>query len=427
MNSLLLPILAAAGIPASVTIPLILAAILVAIYFALTNIAPALFEMKANRVRQPPPYQASHPAQSLHERLLVADLHADSLLWKRDLLKMGRIGHTDIPRMLEGNIGFQVFGVVTKSPKGQNFERNATNTFDNITLLAALSGWPLRTWGSLLERALYQAGKLERFAEHSGGKLMRVLTQKDLLVFLDRRRNGEQVVGSFTGLEGVHALEGKLENLDTLNAAGFRMIGLTHFFDNEAGGSAHGQEKGGLTDFGRAVVKRTQDLHMLVDLAHSSPDIIEDVLELTTAPLVVSHTGVRGTCDNARNLTDEHLRGIAASGGVIGIAMFQQAVCETSVEATARAMRYTADLIGVDHVALGCDFDGTIEAPIDYRGMVMLTEALLEEGFSEAQLDPGERPLDAVGRLRAIAPQHRFDNRENRISVGIYEQARAPA
>ena len=289
--------------------------------------------------------------------------------------------------MQEGNIAFQVFGVVTKSPKGQNYETNPADVFDNITILAVLSGWPTRTWTSLFERAVYQAAKLGYFEQHSNGSLMRVLNQQDLALFLERRRAGQKIVGGFPSLEGVHALEGKLENLDLLQKAGFRMIGLTHFFDNEAGGSAHGLEKNGLTDFGRAVVRRTEELQMVLDLAHASPCMIDETLAITTAPLVVSHTGVRGTCDNVRNLTDAHVRGVARTGGVVGIAMFDQAVGETSVAATARAMRYTANLVGAEHVALGCDFDGVIAAPIDYRGMALLTEALLKEGFSDAEIE----------------------------------------
>ncbi|MCE5207592.1 MAG: membrane dipeptidase [Chloroflexi bacterium] len=385
INSLLV-FTSLAGITAWVSVPVIILIVLALIYLILINIMSAQVEKRSNRVRQPPPYMVSSEVQALHNRLLVADLHADALLWKRDLLQTGRTGHVDVPRMLEGNIAFQVFGVVTKSPKGQNFESNSSQSFDNITLLSVLSGWPPRTWGSLFQRALYQARKLEQFANRSEGKLMRVLNQKDLQIFLEHRRAGDRITAGFPCLEGTHALEGKLENLDVLYEAGFRMIGLTHFFDNEAGGSAHGREKGGLTAFGKDVVRRTQELHMVVDLAHSSPRIIDDVLAMTTMPVVASHTGVRGTCDNVRNLSDDHIRGIARTGGVMGIAMFEQAVCECSVDATARAMRYTADLVGVDYVALGCDFDGTVEAPIDYRGMALLTEALLKQGFSEAEI-----------------------------------------
>jgi membrane dipeptidase len=375
-----------AGISSWISIPLIVIAALAVIYLIVINVAPAMLERKSNQVKNPPPYHVPDSVQSLHNQLLTADLHADALLWRRDLLKLEERGHVDIPRMIEGNVAFQVFGVVTKSPKGQNFEANSAKTFDNITLLAMLSGWPVRTWDSLFQRALYQAAKLERFERLSDGRFMRVLNQQDLLTFLDLRRDGRRITGGFVDLEGTHALEGKLENLDRLYEAGFRMIGLTHFFDTEVGGSAHGQEKAGLTEFGKAVVRRTQELHMILDLAHASPRMIDDALAITTMPVVASHTGVRGTCDNIRNLSDDHIRGIAATGGVMGMAMFDQAVCECSVEATARAMRYTADLVGVDYVALGGDMDGVVEAPVDYRGMALLTEALMKQGFRDDEI-----------------------------------------
>ena len=386
MPNLLPVFIALAGITAWVSIPLTILAALGLLYVLLINIIPVRLEKKLNRIQQKPPYAVSDEVQALHNRLLIADLHADALLWPRDLLQIGRTGHADVPRMLEGNIAFQVFGVVTKSPKGQNFDSNSDKSLDNITLLAIASAWPLRTLGSLHQRALYQAKKLEQFAARSNGQLMRVLNQRDLDHFLERRKAGEKVIGGFADLEGTHALEGKLENLDSLYRAGFRMIGLTHFFDTEAAGSAHGTEKGGLTDFGRAVVKRTQELHMVLDLAHSSPRAIDDALAISSLPVVASHTGVRGTCDNIRNLSDEHIRGIARTGGVVGIAMFDQAVGECSLDATARAMRYTADLVGVEHVALGGDLDGVVTAPVDYRGMVLLTEAMLKQGFSETEI-----------------------------------------
>jgi membrane dipeptidase len=104
-----------------------------------------------------------------------------------------------------------------------------------------------------------------------------------------------------------------------LDAAGFRMIGLAHFFDNEFAGSAHGVEKYGLTEQGRALVRDMERRKILVDLAHASPKTIEDVTAMASRPVIFSHTGVRGTCDNRRNLSDEQLRKIAATGGVIGI------------------------------------------------------------------------------------------------------------
>ena len=95
-----------------------------------------------------------------------------------------------------------------------------------------------------------------------------------------------------------------------------------------------------------------------------------------------SHGGVEGTCPGTRNLSDRHIRAIAATGGVIGIGYWDTAVCATSVTAIVKAIRYTADLVGVEHVALGSDFNGTIHAPFDVTGLAQLTEGLLGAGFS---------------------------------------------
>ncbi|HEY0385904.1 MAG TPA: membrane dipeptidase, partial [Pyrinomonadaceae bacterium] len=190
----------------------------------------------------------------------------------------------------------------------------------------------------------------------------------------------------FLGVEGAHALEGDLDNIDIFFAAGIRMMSPTHFFDNEIGGSAHGLRKGGLTELGREMIRRMEARHMIVDLAHASSATINDVLAIATRPVVVSHTGVKGTCDNTRNLSDEQLRKIAAKGGVIGIGYWETATCGRDARAIARAIRYTANLVGVEHVSLGSDFDGAVAAPFDTTGVAQITEALMAEGFNEDEI-----------------------------------------
>lgn len=372
------------------------ALILLLVLVAAAVIGPAEVERRANRSLQPPPYVASESAQELHRRLLVADLHADSLLWDRDLLARGTRGHVDLPRLVEGNVAVQAFTVATKVPRGLNIERNEPDS-DWITLAAALQLWPARTWTSLRERALYQAELLHRFSRDSGGKLAVVRSREDLRNFLERRAHQPGIVAGFLGLEGAHALEGRLDNVDVLFDAGFRMIGLAHFFDNEFAGSAHGVAKGGLTPLGRDLVRRLEAKRMLVDLAHASPQTIRDVLAMATRPVLVSHTGVKGTCNNRRNLSDEELRGIAGTGGVIGIGFWPAAVCGGDVRFIARAIRYTADLVGVEHVALGSDFDGAVTTPFDASGLGQLTEALLAEGFTAEEI--GKIMGDNVVRL----------------------------
>ena len=346
---------------------------------------PSLLDRKMNSVESPAPYPASEPAKQLHQQLFIADLHDDVLLWERDLLKRYDFGHSDLPRMLEGRVGLQVFSTVTKTPRGINYERNSGET-DNITLLAMAQRWPKETWGSLLQRALYQAHKLNEASANSDGRLVLIKTRSDLARFINAWQEDPQRVAAVLATEGLHPLEGQLASVDRLYDAGFRITGLTHFFDNEVSGSAHGLEKGGLTPLGRQVVKRLQEKAMLIDLAHASRPLIDDVLTMATRPVLVSHTGVQGTCKGTRNLSDKHLQGIAATGGVIGIGYWETAVCATSVEAIVKAIRYTADKVGVQHVALGSDFNGTIHAPFDVTGLPQLTEGLLNAGFSHEEI-----------------------------------------
>ncbi|WP_457787852.1 dipeptidase [Pseudomonas sp. PL-6] len=346
---------------------------------------PQVIDAQMNSVASPPPYPASASAQQLHQGLFVADLHDDALLWERDLLKRYDYGHSDLPRMLEGRLGLQVFSTVTKTPRGLNMESNAGDS-DNITLLAMAQRWPRATWDSLLQRALYQAEKLREAADASDERLVLIRNRAELTRFVEAWRQDPQRVAALLATEGLQPIEGKLENVDALYDAGFRIAGLTHFFDNEVGGSAHGLEKGGLTPLGRQVIERLEEKAMLVDLAHASRPLIDDVLAMATRPVLVSHTGVEGTCPGTRNLSDKHLQAIAATGGVIGIGYWSTAVCDTSVAAIVRAIRYTADKVGVAHVALGSDFNGTVHTPFDVTGLAQLTEGLQGAGFSPEQI-----------------------------------------
>ncbi|MEI6666526.1 MAG: dipeptidase [Acidobacteriota bacterium] len=332
-----------------------------------------------------PPYQASSRAQRLHASLFVSDLHADSLLWSRDLATRSDWGHVDVPRLIAGGVALQAFTVVTQVPYGQNIESNPGDR-DELTLLVIAGRWPFATWASRLQRALYQAGRLRQYEVASGGRLCVITTRPQLDAYVDLRRTNTEVTAGWLGIEGTQALDGSLSNLDALDRAGFRMIGITHFFDIEFGGSAHGLVKGGLTPMGRELVGQMEARHILVDLAHASNQTIMDVVALSKKPVIVSHTGVRGTCNNTRNLDDERLQRIAATGGVIGIGYWTTAVCGPDADAVARAIRYTANLVGVDAVALGSDFDGAISAPFDTTGVVLVTDALVRSGFSDVEI-----------------------------------------
>jgi membrane dipeptidase len=322
---------------------------------------------------------------TLHQRLIVADLHADSLLWDRDLLQENDWGHVDIPRLIKGNVALQGFGVVTKTPRGLNIERNSAAT-DNIRLLSFAQRWPPRTWTSLQQRALYQAQKLHDFAKNSNGALVIIKSRADLQAYLAKRRTQSGVTAGWLTIEGAHALEGELANLDSLYQAGFRMIAPTHLADSEIGASASGETRGGLTDLGEKWVAQMERRNMIIDLAHASTQTIDDVLRLSRRPVIVSHTGAKGTCDNNRNLSDEQIRRIAGRGGLIGVGFWQYATCGTDIAAIVKAIRYVVNVAGIEHVALGSDWDGYVATPIDASGMGAITAALQSSGFDDAAI-----------------------------------------
>ncbi len=363
---------------------------------------PQFIDSRTNTVVPDRLISVSAEAKALHATLRVVDLHDDLLLWNRDPLKEHGRGHTDIPRLLRGHTSVQVFSAVTKSPRGLNYDSN-TGDSDNITLLAILQRWPIKTWSSRTQRALHQARRLHDAANRSAGKLTVITSASELTAFLSKPNAGTGALGGILAIEGLHALDRLLANVDTLYAAGYRMMGLTHFFDNEVAASAHGVSKGGLTLLGREVVRRMQALYVTIDLAHLAPAAIDEVLRMATRPVVVSHTGVQATCPGPRNLTDDQIRRIGANGGLIGIGYWDGAVCEVGARSTARAVRHVATIAGVQHVALGSDFDGATQVPFDASQLVQMTQALRDEGFSDAEIR-GIMGENAIRFLQANLP-----------------------
>ena len=347
-------------------------------------LAPSIAEDSMNKVLGTD-HVVSARAETLHKTMFIVDQHSDALMWKRDLLGRNDRGHVDLPRLEQGHVGLQIFSSVSKTPRGLNYERN-TGDSDSITALAIGQLQPVRTWFSLYERSLYHAQKLEAAARNSDGRLMLVRTRADLARLMAARRQGKQVTGGLFSVEGLHDLEGKRANLDGLYAAGLRMAGITHFFDNELGASMHGVSQGGLTPFGREIIQAMEAKGIIVDVAHLSHKGVAEVLAMAKRPVVSSHGGVQATCNVNRNLTDDEVMGIAKTGGVVGIGYWPGAICSTKPDDVAKAILHVRDIAGIDHVALGSDFDGAVETAFDTSGVAHVTQALLDAGLNEEEI-----------------------------------------
>jgi len=371
------------GIPLSVRHTLLVAAAVLAVGIYLL---PEFIEPQAQGTVPHEPWPVSEESAALHASLVVGDLHSDTLLWHRDLRARENRGHVDLPRLREGNVAVQVFPAVTKAPLGQNYDSNSSEAADLVTLLAVVQRWPPRTWRSLLERALYQAERLQRVEAAAPDELVILRASGDLDALLAKRASGASLVGGLLATEGLHPLEGELANVDRLFAEGYRMMGLQHFFDNALGGSLHGESGRGLTEFGKRVVRRLDTLEIVIDVAHSSPAVVDDVLATTSRPIVVSHTGIHSACPTARNIDDDRMRAIASAGGLIGIGYWDGAVCEIEPAGVVRSIQRAIELVGVDHVALGSDYDGGTTVTFDTSELAALTHEMRAQGMTETEI-----------------------------------------
>ena len=363
---------------------IVIAVFIVAVVIGFFSIAPGFIDKSMNTT-----IHGASPADKIswYDSIpFIADLHCDALLWDRNFLQPHDYGHVDLPRMQKANEAFQVFTVVSKTPRNQNYDKNMDET-DQIALLSFAQLKSPADWFSVKSRALHQCEQLYEFASKSNGAFRVITNQQQLKQFIKDREQNHTLTSGMLGLEGAHCLEDDISNLDAFYKAGVRYIGLTHFFDNEWGGSAHGVNKQGLTAKGRQLIKKMDSLHIIIDIAHASPKTVSDIFELTSSPLILSHGGVKGTCDNIRNLSDAQIMEVGRRNGLIGMGLWETAVCGTDAEATARAIKYVVDKIGVDKVALGSDFDGAVRSSYDVTGFPVIVNELIKLGFSRQDIE----------------------------------------
>ncbi len=306
-----------------------------------------------------------------HNDALTADDH--------ELLVTGKPGgHFDLPRMRAGGIRGGIFSVFVASEEGQH-ERPAPLAHDVAAAqAAAVAGRLLALERSGSVRVARRVGDLDAAFRHDGPPV------------------------AVLHLEGAEPIDPGLEALELWYAAGLRSLGPVWSRPNAFG---HGvpfvspstPDTGpGLTDAGLGLVRRCAELGILVDVSHLNEAGFWDLARLELGPIVASHSAVHALCAASRNLTDRQLDAVGASGGLVGIVFacpflrpdFSEDA-DTPLSLIAEHARYVADRIGVEHVALGSDYDGTtIPAPLgDAAGTPRLLEALRTAGgFDEREL-----------------------------------------
>jgi membrane dipeptidase len=352
----------------------------------------------------------SMKAKKLHSKALVCDMHSDTVLkLKKGDFILGEkhsTGHIDIPRLREGGVDLQVWGIWVE-PKYLP-DSAAKQAFDLIDLF-------------------YQ--QLDKYPQD-----LELVTNLDQF----KKVNKEGKIACFLGLEGGHSIEGDLSMLRIFYRLGVRYMTLTWENSNPLASSAAdtSSQKSGLTDLGKEAVREMNRLGMIIDVSHLSEQAFWDVVNLSNAPIIASHSCVKAICNHYRNLTDEQIKAIANSGGVIGINFFsgyldddfrrvsdsiykeiqikkeeikekfkgddKKIEEETSLlyqnakfppPATLSKLvdhiDYVVKLVGPDFVSLGSDFDGIPAIPLEIKdasGLPAITQELMNRGYKDKDI-----------------------------------------
>lgn len=304
---------------------------------------------------------------TVHSNALMMDMHNDIMekmieetsynfsIWNS-------YNHTDIPRLQAGEVDVQFFALWV-----------ATSYLD-----------------SAYQRTLEMYEILNQTINQNQTYLQQAFSMEEALNINDQGK-----IAAIVGVEGGHSIEESLEKLENLYNLGMRYMTIT--WNNSLSWAISAADPlsttVGLNDFGRDVIRKMDTLGVVVDVSHVGIKTIQDILEVTTNPIIATHSGVRALRNHTRNLYDWQIRDIANSGGVVGVVFYPNFLTGTSTASISNVIQhidYIVNLVGVDYVGIGSDFDGIEYTPYGLENVSKfpdLTLALLQQGYSQEEVE----------------------------------------
>lgn len=336
--------------------------------------------LPAQSVPERPEVELTEKGKAVHFSGLLFDGHND-LPWEVrkqgkssfetiDISKAQPEMHTDIPRLREGGLKAQFWSVYVPADTSETGD-SLIQTFEQIDIVDRM----VKRYPDVFEMAS-TADDIERVID--SGK-----------------------IACMMGIEGGHSIEGSLQNLKRFYDRGCRYMTLTHSKTLPWADSATDEPKhGGLTEFGKEVIREMNRLGMLVDLSHVTPEVMKQAISVSTAPIIFSHSSALAINEHPRNVPDEVLPLVAKNGGVVMVNFFSKFVIPTELlrsNDTARGsihdvvdhIEHIIKVAGVDHVGIGSDFDGVPRLPVqleDVSKYPLITQELLNRGYTKQDI-----------------------------------------
>lgn len=331
----------------------------------------------------------SHPIQNSLSQSIVIDSHNDAIVAhiRRGNLSLAN-DRTKSNNRHTGTIAY-LRGSIPREQDTVGIQLNIPKMREGGIDVAFFAVDVTRAWKNHLSYALDAFGWFDAEVKANDTDICIVRNSSEICAAKSQGK-----LGAVLAIENSEAVERSLNILQSLYNLGVRSIGLTHNPNTWAStGNDEGETGGGLTKFGIQLVKEMNRLGMLVDVSHISERGFWDVLDISSAPIIASHSNCKTLCAHSRNLTNEQLKAITVNGGVVGITFVPGFITEDgwqkrpSITQLINHIEYAIDVAGIDHVGIGSDFDGGGDLLKDATEFPKIKEGLSDRGYSDEALD----------------------------------------